>query len=318
MKRKQDSYIGVMIVPPRGGRSFNLKIPMWAYYGFFVALFLSIVLLAVSFYISTQYSADLQSYNELKLQQEINEANNKEISRKIELLQEDINLLIEEETEIQTMLGSSKSNRWKRNLYRKSKKKQANIKKKTTKIIANTTISDKQRHDAAINFLKQHIEQLKVTISKLSNKAERIRDRFSSTPSIWPVYGYIKSGYGWRTHPITGKRRLHKGIDIPAWRGAPIKATADGIVSYSGWSGTFGNVVVLKHRYGFRTIYAHCTQLLVKKRQYVKKGEVIAQVGSTGLSTGSHLHYEVMKWNKSIQPRKFLDLDMFTASAKVW
>ena len=97
-----------MIVPPKGGRSFNLKIPMWAYYGFFVGLFLSIVLLSVSFYISTQYSADLQSYNELKLQQEINEANNKEISRKIELLQEDINLLIEEETEIQTMLGYRK------------------------------------------------------------------------------------------------------------------------------------------------------------------------------------------------------------------
>lgn len=111
---------------------------------------------------------------------------------------------------------------------------------------------------------------------------------------------------------------MHKGIDIPSWRGAPIKSTADGVVSYAGWSGTFGNVVVIKHRYGFRTIYAHCTQLLVSKGAVVKKGDVIAQVGSTGLSTGSHVHYEVMRWNRSVSPKPYLDVDMFTASTKLW
>ena len=103
-----------------------------------------------------------------------------------------------------------------------------------------------------------------------------------------------------------------------AWIGAPIHATADGVIEYAGWSGTFGNVVVIDHDFGYRTIYAHCSQLLVKKYELVKKGQVIAQVGTTGISTGPHLHYEVRRWRKALNPIAYLDLDMFTASTEVW
>ncbi len=142
--------------------------------------------------------------------------------------------------------------------------------------------------------------------------------RFDATPSIRPLYGRVMSRYGWRRHPISKKRRFHKGIDIASWTGAPIHVTADGIVEYAGWSRTFGYVVVVNHSYGYRTYYAHCSQILVKRKEIVKKGQVIAQVGSTGLSTGPHLHYEIRKWNQRLNPIAFLDLDMFTARRRIW
>ena len=89
-------------------------------------------------------------------------------------------------------------------------------------------------------------------------------------------------------------------------------------MEFAGWSSSFGYVVVLDHNYGYRTIYAHCSQLLCKKGEMVKKGQIIAQVGSTGLSTGPHLHYEVKKWRKSLRPNAYMDLDMFTAITKIW
>ena len=150
------------------------------------------------------------------------------------------------------------------------------------------------------------------------DKTYQLKDRFASTPSIRPIYGRIQSRYGMRYHPIHRRKKLHRGIDFASWTGAPIQATADGIIEYAGWSGSFGFVIVIDHDYGYRTIYAHCSQLLVEQGSTVKKGQIIAQVGTTGISTGSHLHYEIKKWRKAINPIAYLDLDMFTASKKVW
>ena len=146
----------------------------------------------------------------------------------------------------------------------------------------------------------------------------RIKTRFDFTPSEVPVDGRRMSRFGLRKHPITGKRRPHNGIDFASSYGAPIRVTADGRVEYSGWSKSFGYVVVVDHNYGMRAVYAHCSKLLVKKNEIVRKGQVIAQVGSTGLSTGPHLHYEVRKRRKALNPNAFLDLDMFTAQQRIW
>ena len=142
--------------------------------------------------------------------------------------------------------------------------------------------------------------------------------RFANTPSTWPTYGRILSRYGRRRHPLTRKWHYHKGIDIPSWNGAPIKATADGIVIYAGWANTFGNLVTIRHGMGYMTLYAHASRVLVKKGESVKKGQIIAQIGSSGLSTGPHIHYEINRWGKSVNPISYLDLDMFTASRKMW
>lgn len=120
---------------------------------------------------------------------------------------------------------------------------------------------------------------------------------------VMPLHGRITSGYGWRQHPILNKRAFHYGIDIAAKYGTAIKAAADGVVIFSGDGGTYGNMVVLKHKYNYISIYAHCSKLYVKKGKYVKQGKKIAAIGSTGLSTGPHLHFEVKQNRKAINPK---------------
>ncbi|PID56624.1 hypothetical protein CSB45_10340 [candidate division KSB3 bacterium] len=130
-----------------------------------------------------------------------------------------------------------------------------------------------------------------------------------STPSIWPVKGWITSGFGTRKSPFTGKRSMHYGLDIATKSGTAIIAPANGIVSYSGKKGAFGNVLVIDHGNGFVTFYGHCKKLLKKVGNKVKRGDIIAQVGNTGRSTGSHLHYEVRVKGVAENPTKYI-LDM--------
>ncbi len=125
---------------------------------------------------------------------------------------------------------------------------------------------------------------------------------------IWPVAGQVTAPFGWRIHPITGKRQLHKGLDIGAPMGAPILAAADGVVNDAGWDdGGYGNFVELKHSDGGVSFYAHARQILVAKGQQVTQGQLIAEVGSTGRSTGPHLHFEIQPDGKQASdPMAFL------------
>ncbi|MGC9489752.1 MAG: LysM peptidoglycan-binding domain-containing protein [Thermovirgaceae bacterium] len=122
----------------------------------------------------------------------------------------------------------------------------------------------------------------------------------------WPLSGRITSGYGWRRHPFTNRRDFHTGIDIKGPTGRIIRASKAGRVVYSGWMGGYGRVVVIDHGKDYSTLYAHCSSLLVRKGQRVSAGQAIAKVGSTGRSTGPHLHFEVRYKNKSMNPLKVL------------
>ena len=115
------------------------------------------------------------------------------------------------------------------------------------------------------------------------------------TDGSWPVPGYSgnSSSYGWRIHPILGTKKFHTGLDIPAPKGTPVTSFDDGTVIYSGVQGSYGNTVMINHGNGVVTLYAHNSSLNVSVGQKVKKGQVIAKVGSTGRSTGPHLHFEV-------------------------
>ncbi len=127
---------------------------------------------------------------------------------------------------------------------------------------------------------------------------------------IMPTVGEISSPFGWRINPVTGKRQLHKGIDIAAPTGAPILAASDGIVSDAGWDdGGYGNFVELRHLDGSLTLYAHTNRVLVAKGQQVSQGQIIAEVGSTGRSTGPHLHFEVHIDKKAVDPTPFIRSD---------
>jgi len=123
---------------------------------------------------------------------------------------------------------------------------------------------------------------------------------------MWPVSGTVTSGFGYRIHPILGRRILHTGIDIAAGNGAPIWAADGGMVVYSTWVDGYGNTVAIDHGGGISTLYAHQSSLAVAYGQTVKKGQVVGYLGSTGLSTGPHLHFEVRVNGSPVDPMGYL------------
>lgn len=154
--------------------------------------------------------------------------------------------------------------------------------------------------------LDGEIASLEERLSDLRSKAEEAVSYSRARPSIWPVYGNITSVYGWRRHPITGRSQFHEGLDIGAPYRTPIRATADGTVVLAGYQAGYGYTVRIRHGYGFETLYCHCSSINVRVGQKVSRGDVIAYVGSSGSSTGPHLHYEVIKNGSKQNPMDYL------------
>jgi len=117
-----------------------------------------------------------------------------------------------------------------------------------------------------------------------------------------PVNGRVTSGFGSRFHPILGYVRMHAGLDLAAAYGSPIAAAADGRIVSSGWSGGYGNLVRIAHAGGIQTMYGHMSRIVARSGEMVRQGQIIGYVGSTGLSTGPHLHYEVLKNGRPVNP----------------
>ncbi|WP_419726937.1 M23 family metallopeptidase [Terrisporobacter petrolearius] len=143
-------------------------------------------------------------------------------------------------------------------------------------------------------------------IKEIKKEKEEILENSNATyiKGEWPLenYRYISSGYGYRIHPITKKIKFHNGIDIPAPKDTSVLASDDGIVNFAGYKKGYGNVVEIQHFDNKKTLYAHNDSIVVKVDQIVKKGQVIAKVGSTGNSTGNHVHFEVRINDKRINP----------------
>ena len=172
------------------------------------------------------------------------------------------------------------------------------------KVLENMDTSDRGSID--MENLKKQINISISTVGEIRDYLHVQRDLYVSTPQGLPVRGHISSSYGGRVSPIDGGREFHSGVDISAEPGKPVHATADGIVSFSGWSGGNGKLVVLEHGHGFSTFYAHNRMILVKVGQKVKRGDVISYVGSTGSSTGPHVHYEIWKNGRHVNPREYI------------
>jgi len=137
-------------------------------------------------------------------------------------------------------------------------------------------------------------------------REEALRAARSSGKMLRPVSGPITSQFGKRYHPVLGYSRFHAGTDFGAPHGSRISAAETGIVIFAGWYGGYGNSVILDHGDGLTTLYAHASKLHVSEDQTVKKGDMIAAIGTTGLSTGPHLHFEVRQAGKPINPMNFL------------
>ncbi|MEH0007462.1 MAG: M23 family metallopeptidase [Flavobacteriales bacterium] len=159
---------------------------------------------------------------------------------------------------------------------------------------------------------KQMVIQSK-SLDEIVSLAKNKEKMLASLPAIQPIAKKdlirVSSGFGMRLHPILKVMRMHTGIDFSAKRGAPIYATGDGVVAYTKHSPSYGNEILIKHGFGYQTRYAHMLKYIVRKGQKIKRGDCIGYVGNTGISTGSHLHYEVLKNGKPVDPIHFFYKD---------
>lgn len=170
-----------------------------------------------------------------------------------------------------------------------------------------------QSHKKLIKQMHQQIIQLEyasqsqqTSFSLLIKKLEEQKNMLAHTPAIRPCQGWVTSAFAYRKSPFTGRREFHKGMDIANQIGTPIVATADGIVSFVGIDGAFGNVVVIDHGYGIHTRYAHLSKNIKKTGDPVHRGEAIGAMGNTGRSTGPHVHYEVRLNGVPMNPEKYI------------
>ncbi len=142
------------------------------------------------------------------------------------------------------------------------------------------------------------------------NYLKEINKSLANIPLGMPFTGRITSSFGHRTNPFGGYSvETHRGMDIKGPMGAPVKSMAKGKVTFSGWKGGYGNCIILEHGSGFETLYGHLSKVMVKRGQKIDIGQQIGNIGSTGRSTGPHLHYEVHQHGKRINPISFLTLD---------
>ncbi len=163
----------------------------------------------------------------------------------------------------------------------------------------NASMTEIERVTAA---LESELRQIKDAVDKSDVK-------LSSTPSGWPVRGYITDGYGFRHNPFGGGgSENHAGLDIATNHGTAIDSTADGIVIFAGMSGGYGNLVVIDHGYGITTRYGHMSRIDVQVGQRITRGKQIGAVGSTGRSTAPHCHYEVRLHDRPVNPLSYLSV----------
>ena len=154
--------------------------------------------------------------------------------------------------------------------------------------------------------LRSVLQGLENRLRYVRRDVERQEALAGAMPWIWPTYGWLTGTFGGRPDPFTGEPAFHQGLDISTEKGQPVYATANGTVDSAAYSGEYGNLITLKHDFGLSTRYGHLSRFNARPGQGVKRGDIIGYVGSTGRSTGAHLHYEILANGKLINPLQLL------------
>ncbi|HMM19511.1 MAG TPA: peptidoglycan DD-metalloendopeptidase family protein [Selenomonadales bacterium] len=185
-----------------------------------------------------------------------------------------------------------------------AKKEIIEARKQEQQAVLDTAVNERDAAEQAYRELQEtsrRIERMLQSIQSGNREAAG-----ASGAMMWPVQGVITSPFGWRTHPIFGTSIFHSGLDIGVDYGEPVKAADGGIVVEAGWMGGYGKAVIIDHGGGISTLYGHNSELLVGAGQRIGKGQVIALAGSTGYSTGPHVHFEVRKNGEPVNPYNYL------------
>ncbi|MDD5456442.1 MAG: M23 family metallopeptidase [Candidatus Margulisbacteria bacterium] len=293
-----------LIIPHKSGKKpieFNLN--KWVIISTGILVTILILVFVGTVYYSAKMADISVKYTQMESRNRKILSQLTEYSEKTETLKNTLLGLKEKDQEIRKMLGLRPNTRF---FPLTLKKKPLNTDDPLRSALNNILYN--------LRLVEEYSQAQNKSYDNLNSSVVSLKRDFDRMPSIWPLYGYIVAGFGYRLHPILGIVQMHTGIDIPTFWGAPIRVAASGDVISVGWDGGYGYAAIVDHHNGFRTIYAHLSKFLVKSGDSVKKGQLIALAGSTGLSTGPHLHYEVRYNNTPINPTRYLNLDIFKYS----
>jgi len=207
---------------------------------------------------------------------------------------------------------------WAENINQEIKRIAANRKKiNMNDFIALPPAGTDKRIHKEILALSDKVVKENELLADIQKEVQQISLHYAQTPSDYPLLRPISSMYGLRQHPITHRLRFHAGIDFWAWPGTRVHATASGRVIHADWYQGYGYTVRIYHGQGVETLYGHNSKLLVRAGAWVRKGQVIALSGDSGLANGAHLHYEIRKASVPVNPAPYLNMDVLSA-AKLW
>ncbi|RKD31466.1 hypothetical protein BET03_12605 [Thermohalobacter berrensis] len=306
MQSKKDNCFSLLIVSHSNDIK-QLKVPTWI--PKLLILFILCTILSISYliysynYIKTDYTAKVKELNSLK---EINKKQKNEIKdlkMKTEEIEKKLASISELEKTIKDMVGlkDSKNNETTRVTINASRGGSLAFRATSKDNIDTAQIS------SDFDNLSELLDQSKEDLAKLKNDVKERLRYLEAKPDLMPTWGRITSGFGYRKNPFGRGREFHYGIDISNKYGTSIKAAGTGVVTYAGYNGGYGKVIMINHGYGYQTVYGHNNKLLVRTGERVKKGQVIAKMGNTGKSTGPHLHFEIRYYGKPINPKNILN-----------
>lgn len=276
------------------------RVKLFTYISVFLILFLISGKFGIDFLIDFSHNSKIER---LERTNTVLQARLIEITKKIQGLNKEMNLIAARDDELRTVMGVEALSSDVRKVGIGGADYNPEIK---DEIIGFADKIELSRQLLELSRLEREVKLELDSYQDLMTTFQKKQDSLAYLPALRPVlHGRISSGFGRRYHPVFKVYRPHEGIDISCPRGTPIYATAAGVVKFSGINGGYGKMVILNHKYGYETRYGHMSKVLVRSGQVVKRGEKIGEVGNTGITTASHLHYEVRFKNKPVNPRLY-------------
>jgi len=275
-----------------------------------VKLFTYISVFLIAFLVTGKYGLDLLinfSHNSkierLERTNTVLETRLQEMSTKIKTIGEKIDIVANMDDELRTLLGLEKISEDVRNVGIGGSNYEIDLTDEVSGFDQNFELGQQlmelARFEREVKLEHDSYEDL---YSTFYHK----QDSIAYLPALRPLMkGVVSSKFGMRTHPVLKVRRHHDGLDFSAPKGTPVYATADGVIKHAGRNGGYGNMVIISHKYGFETCYGHLNKFVVREGQTIKRGDKIGEVGNTGLTTASHLHYEVKHRGKVVDPSTY-------------
>lgn len=298
-KKPKSNRITLMLIPQTADKPYTLNISTRTIKTIMVSIVMLVVVTVSVSAIFYSSRLELQAVKDLRQENAFKAETIEWLNQEIKQIEEQKEEITEKQSEIKKLMGIKED---------ENKKVQSTSGGKGGEDLTSQQYIDVDneifnRIQDIRTYLDRHEQELDELLAQVNNRQEYFR----SIPNQWPVLGDITSPYGWRKSPFGGRTQtFHDGIDIANDVGTEIVAAADGQVIFSGYQAVYGRTVIIDHGYGFTTKYSHNSALLVEKGDQVKKGDVIARLGSTGRSTGPHLHFTVTKMGNTQDPLIYL------------